>query len=585
MSRKARRIAALAATVAAVGGTSVAATTASAITVPFNFENWAVWGSLTPKKLNAPVVLPKGSTFNGTSELTSTETTVSGTVTGTIFVPPFNATVKVLGIPTNVGVTFTQVGQAEGTIVEAPPANCTDKRFGGSCVTLSVDTRANLGITAVGILGIGVPTHCETTEPVAFALSATLSLGQQLAEGPKFTGTTTIPSIDCGLTGILLSPVLTALMSGPDNPYLLHIGPHEPAPPTITSEEASSVSQISAKLHAKVDPNGEEMSDCHFEYGTSTSYGASVPCSSRPGSGFAVYAQLAGLSEGAAYHFRTVATNALGTSYGPDQTLATLPSSEAPQYGQCVPLKHGNYTDANCTTVAEKKGIPVEHAGSYEFKIGPAPSCVAQTKGEYTDSSCTAKSAKAKKGAYEKAPGPGYGATTGTVTLETPGLGRTVVCSASTASGEVTGLSTGLERVTLTGCEASGRKCTSEGPDSTPSGKAGAIVTNLLHTRLLGPVSGQVWTDLASSEHEPYSAEFGCEGPRFRTIGSLAGVQAGDIDVSSLTSTTSFSVEGGEQALSTELSEDGGKSWSGPYPSNEIAVATNASASSTEIRP
>ena len=64
MSRT-RRTAALVGALAAVGVLFVATTAASAITIPYTFDNWAVWGSLTPKKLSEPIMLPKGSTFNG----------------------------------------------------------------------------------------------------------------------------------------------------------------------------------------------------------------------------------------------------------------------------------------------------------------------------------------------------------------------------------------------------------------------------------------------------------------------------------------------------------------------------------------
>jgi hypothetical protein len=93
-----------------------------------------------------------------------------------------------------------------------------------------------------------------------------------------------------------------------------------------------------------------------------------------------------------------------------------------------------------------------------------------------------------------------------------------------------------------------------------------------------------VWTELASSEHEPYSAEFGCEGVRFRTKGSLAGVQAGDVNTPSATSTTTFTLEEGEQALSTEVSETGGKSWVGPDPTSEAGVMSNTAEAQTEIK-
>ena len=247
MSRNRGRIAALVVMLAAVGTMSVAAT-ASAVTEPVTFTNWAVWGSLTPKKLNEPVVLPKGSTFNGVSEITITPSSLSGTLTGSIFVPPFSASVKLVGlVPTTVGVTFTQVGAAEGAITQAPASDCSDPRFGTSCVTLSVNTKANIGITETGLLGIDVPSECETSEPVDFHLSAALPIEELVLRqaGPHFTGTVTIPTIKCGgLSGIAVGTLLTGLMSGPENPYALNIGPNEPAAPTTVTQEASSVSQI-----------------------------------------------------------------------------------------------------------------------------------------------------------------------------------------------------------------------------------------------------------------------------------------------------------------------------------------------------
>ena len=248
------------------------------------------------------------------------------------------------------------------------------------------------------------------------------------------------------------------------------------------------------------------------------------------------------------------------------------------EYGTCVAQKKGNYTEGNCLSEPVKA-----NKGTYEWKPGPALTCAAQKKGEYTNSSCTVRASKAKKGKYERQPGPGYTSTTGTVTLETPGLGG-VLCGASTGAGEITGVTTGVERITYTGCETSGKQCTSEGPNSTPAGKAGTIITNLLDTRLLVSGLGKVWTEFVSAEHDPYLFEFGCEGARFRTFGSLAGVETGNVTVSSLTSTTTFAIGEGEQALYTELSENGGASWVGPDLSSESAVATNTAAEKMEIR-
>jgi hypothetical protein len=75
-----------------------------------------------------------------------------------------------------------------------------------------------------------------------------------------------------------------------------------------------------------VNPNGGKVSACNLEYGTTTSYGSSAPCTPSPGSGtsaVAVSAAVTGLTSGTTYHFRVSATNAGGTSNGSDQTFTT----------------------------------------------------------------------------------------------------------------------------------------------------------------------------------------------------------------------------------------------------------------------
>jgi hypothetical protein len=239
MSRKTGRLAAFVAVLVAVGTMSLATSAlAGVVTVQLTqeFKNWVVSGTLTPKKLNQPVALPQGSTFNGIAELQliieehAKGPKVSGTVTGSVFVPPFNAALRLLGlVPTTVGVTFTQVGKTEGTIASAPESDCAEsKGVSGSrgCVTLSVPTKAILGITEVGLLGIETPTHCETVEPVALPLSSNVTLVELINSGAHFTGTATIPPMRCdGLNGPAVGPLLTVLMSGPDNPYSLSITP------------------------------------------------------------------------------------------------------------------------------------------------------------------------------------------------------------------------------------------------------------------------------------------------------------------------------------------------------------------------
>ena len=96
------------------------------------------------------------------------------------------------------------------------------------------------------------------------------------------------------------------------------------ASPTVTTRSASSIRDTTATLNGSVNPLGQPT-NAYFEYGTSTSYGTRSAVKS-VGSGKSstnVGIDVTGLTPGATYHFRIVATNATGTSTGGDQTFTT----------------------------------------------------------------------------------------------------------------------------------------------------------------------------------------------------------------------------------------------------------------------
>src|SRR5262249_31574289 len=113
-----------------------------------------------------------------------------------------------------------------------------------------------------------------------------------------------------------------------------------------------------------VDPETFQVTDCHFDYGLTTAYGSSAPCSPSPGSGsgdVAVHADLSGLSGGTTYHFRVVASNAQpgGTASRSPQTFTTTGPGTSP-----TAADHITDTSADLHAAVNPEG----QATTYQFQ-------------------------------------------------------------------------------------------------------------------------------------------------------------------------------------------------------------------------
>jgi PKD repeat protein len=96
--------------------------------------------------------------------------------------------------------------------------------------------------------------------------------------------------------------------------------------PSALTGAASGVGASSATLNATVNPHGSSVTECTFQFGTTTAYGSSAPCATLPGAGnsaVAVSAGLSALQASTVYHFRILAKNASGSAEGADQTFTT----------------------------------------------------------------------------------------------------------------------------------------------------------------------------------------------------------------------------------------------------------------------
>jgi hypothetical protein len=103
------------------------------------------------------------------------------------------------------------------------------------------------------------------------------------------------------------------------------VGAYEFAPPLVTTTAATSIGFTTATMTGTVDPSLRETT-AWFEYGRTAEYGSTTPVRVvGSGNGQMSFTEpLAGLRQGATYHYRLVAANAEGRTVGPDQSFTTM---------------------------------------------------------------------------------------------------------------------------------------------------------------------------------------------------------------------------------------------------------------------
>jgi hypothetical protein len=100
--------------------------------------------------------------------------------------------------------------------------------------------------------------------------------------------------------------------------------------PVVATNPATKVAAFSATLNGSVNPRGATTM-VSFQYGLTTSYGSTTAMQTQNGNTTRpVSANVAGLLANHTYHFRIVAHNNGGTSFGPDRIFTTLTATGLP---------------------------------------------------------------------------------------------------------------------------------------------------------------------------------------------------------------------------------------------------------------
>jgi hypothetical protein len=170
------------------------------------------------------------------------------------------------------------------------------------------------------LFAFNIGDHVETT--------ATVNV-RQTAAG------TSLGTQSSGIIGVIIAGPTTATLNGtsytwwdinfPSSPngWVASVG-LESAPPTVSTLAATSITTSSAQMNASVNPNSASTT-AYFQYGTTTSYGNNSGSLSGITTSENIYSSWTGLSPNTTYHYRVVAYNSTGTSYGGDASFTTAP--------------------------------------------------------------------------------------------------------------------------------------------------------------------------------------------------------------------------------------------------------------------
>lgn len=132
----------------------------------------------------------------------------------------------------------------------------------------------------------------------------------------------------------------------------------------LTTDTPANLEPTSVRLRGFWNGDGDDTT-YHFEWGTTTGYGASTSVmDGGSGTGHtAVFADLTELSPITEYHYRIVAHNSAGTSYGDDQAFTTPPN--APLVKEWVSGVHSDTVMLNASI------NPGGGTTTYHFEWGP----------------------------------------------------------------------------------------------------------------------------------------------------------------------------------------------------------------------
>jgi hypothetical protein len=304
---------------------------------------------------------------------------------------------------------------------------------------------------------------------------------------------------------------------------------------------AINVLAASATVSGEVNPNDPSSSadtSAYWQYGPTTSYGSTTTAASLPsGTSFQGTGATLSLGQPCTYHYRLVATNAIGTVYGYDHTVTPSQTTTAPAntvapsisgsaaIGQQLTAQNGTWSGVDCDTTYQWQEASSADASSWTPISGATSATYTPTSSDaglflevvVTESNAAGSTPEASAPTTE-VPTPavattGTGTTSTTTTTSPPTPTTTTTTTTTTPPGDAATTTTTLRfyRCARTCTLIDTRNAKTYRPVKADYGRYIKVVTTVAH------IAGNVETDTTST----------------RWVGPVTSATAGDISLGS----------------------------------------------------